>query len=104
MKKYETKSSRTKPGSNWPAGLTKGLLPGLALLCLLMLPGCSQPRVVTQVQTVKLIPPEVLLLETPEPRLAGNTNAALLDYALELRAALRAANTDKAALRAWVRH
>ena len=50
---------------------------------------------------MKLTPPAVLLLKVPEPRLAGNTNAALLDYSLEMRAALRNANADKAALRTW---
>ena len=69
-------------------------------LCLL---GCAACSTVTPgpVTTVRLTPPSALLLETPEPRLAEPTNAGLLDYALDLRAALRKANADKAALREW---
>ena len=33
--------------------------------------------------------------------LSEPTNAGLLDYALDLRAALRKANADKSALREW---
>lgn len=47
-------------------------------------------------------PPLVRLQESAEPRLKGRTNAHLADWALELRGALRQANSDKAALRAWL--
>lgn len=46
-------------------------------------------------------PPAVYLQEIPEPELKGRTNAALTDWALELREALRLANKDKAALKEW---
>ena len=70
------------------------------LLCLLLCTACSTvtPGPVT---TVRLTPPSALLRETPEPRLTEATNAGLLDYTLDLRAALRKANADKAALRQW---
>lgn len=46
-------------------------------------------------------PPAVLLQEVPEPRLRGRTNGDLLSWSLDLREALRLANSDKAALREW---
>ena len=49
-----------------------------------------------------MLPPVVYLQAVPEPELSGRTNAALVEWALELRAALRQANSDKEALRAWV--
>lgn len=55
----------------------------------------------TQAETIRLSPPPVLLLETPEPVWRGETNSDLLDYLLELRGALRACNTDKRALGEW---
>lgn len=47
------------------------------------------------------LPPAAYLQEIPEPELKGRSNAALADWALELRKALRLANKDKAALKAW---
>ncbi len=49
-----------------------------------------------------MLPPVVYLQEVPEPQLKGRTNKALLDWAVELRQALRLANGDKKALREWV--
>ena len=49
-----------------------------------------------------MLPPVVLLQEVPEPKMRGKTNADLLNWALELREALRLANSDKAALRKWI--
>lgn len=47
------------------------------------------------------MPPTHLLTATPEPVFAGSDNAALLDWALDNRDALRMCNADKeAALRA----
>lgn len=40
--------------------------------------------------------------DVPEPKLKGQTNAALAEWAVELREALRLSNGDKAALREWV--
>jgi hypothetical protein len=37
-----------------------------------------------------------------EPQLNGKTNAALAEWAINLRAALRQANSDKAELQTWV--
>ena len=47
-------------------------------------------------------PPAVYLQSVPEPKLAGETNADLARLVLELRAALRLANSDKAGLRKWL--
>jgi hypothetical protein len=46
-------------------------------------------------------PPAVYLQDVPEPVRAGKTNADLAQWALDLRAALRAANGDKAKIREW---
>jgi len=46
-------------------------------------------------------PPAALTGPCPPPELRGNTNADLLDWALELQAELEACNADKAALRQW---
>ncbi len=67
-------------------------------LCLIPLAGCGAG---TPPITVRLRPPAALLLNTPEPVMAGNSNGALLEYALDLRTALRTANADKTALRQW---
>lgn len=48
-----------------------------------------------------MMPPAVLMQSVPEPKLRGKTNADLLAWALDLRAALRLANEDKKALREW---
>lgn len=47
------------------------------------------------------LPPAVYLQEVPEPQFHGRTNGDLLNWSLELRQALRQANSDKAALRGW---
>lgn len=76
---------------------------GWICLCLMTCSGCSAVKIVRQVETLKLAPPAPLLRETATPVLRGNTNRDLLNFALELRAALREANADKAALREWAR-
>jgi hypothetical protein len=43
----------------------------------------------------------VYLQPIPEPVLTGQTNADLAAYAVELRYALKLANSDKRALQAW---
>lgn len=48
-----------------------------------------------------MLPPAVLLQEVPAPGLRGRTNADLAEWALELKAALKLANEDKAQLREW---
>ncbi|MGL4208288.1 MAG: Rz1-like lysis system protein LysC [Candidatus Adiutrix sp.] len=47
------------------------------------------------------MPPLIYLQEIPEPQIKTPTNGHMLNWAIELRAALRLANSDKAALRAW---
>ncbi len=49
------------------------------------------------------IPPAVYLQDVPEPQMRGRTNGDLANWALEVRQALRQSNSDKAALRAWVK-
>ena len=47
-------------------------------------------------------PPIVYLQTIPEPQFKGKTNADLLAYILDLRQALRLANSDKQALQKWM--
>lgn len=95
MKRPETNLKRTRPKLRALAAT------GWICLCLLMFSGCSGAKIVRQVDTVKLTPPALLMRETATPALHGNTNRDLLNFVLELRAALREANADKAALREW---
>ena len=75
---------------------------GLVFVFLLLFSGCAGAvREVVRVEV--LTPPTVLMMETPMPEIRGETNGDLMRWALELRAALRMANTDKAAARAWVK-
>jgi hypothetical protein len=48
-----------------------------------------------------MLPPTVYLQAVAEPQFTGRTNADLLGWALEMREALRLANSDKKALREW---
>ena len=48
------------------------------------------------------MPPAVYLQDVAEPTLQGNTVGDLSQWALDLRTALRLANSDKAKLREWV--
>lgn len=52
-------------------------------------------------QVVRVTPPEVWLLETPEPVLHGATNGALEDLARDALLQLRTCNRDKESLRKW---
>ena len=47
-------------------------------------------------------PPVLLLQQVPEPKMRGKTNGDLLNWAIELREALRLANSDKRALQGWL--
>lgn len=49
----------------------------------------------------RMTPPAALMQQTPAPTMGGRTNGVLLDYALDVRAALDQCNADKAALREW---
>lgn len=53
--------------------------------------------------TVPLLPPVMLMQETEVPLMTGDTNGALLDYALALKAALGEANAKAEGLRVWAR-
>ncbi|WP_236615091.1 hypothetical protein [Desulfovibrio sp. X2] len=67
-----------------------------------MCAACSGRQTVVTVPVVeRLTPPPELLRETARPRWTGRTNADLVEYALDLAAALDACNADKAALRSW---
>ena len=53
-------------------------------------------------QVLRVSPAPHLMEPTPEPSCAPDTNADLLDCALDYRDALRRANADKAAIKASV--
>lgn len=53
-------------------------------------------------QVLRVSPAPHLMEPTPEPVCAPDTNADLLDCALDYRDALRRANADKAAIKASV--
>lgn len=74
---------------------------GLTALCLsLFISGCGSKAPACPPPLV-IAPPAVLMQDVPEPKLKGQTNAALAAWAVELREALRLSNGDKAALREW---
>ena len=79
--------------------MMKLLLPGLTALCLMLPCGCSRPA--PRIEVVRQEPPGALLAQTPEPvpPAQSATNGELLDYAIELQAAVHSANDDKTALR-----
>jgi hypothetical protein len=49
-----------------------------------------------------MAPPAVYLQTVPEPELKGGTNADLLDWAINLRKAVRQSNSDKRGLQKWL--
>ena len=49
-------------------------------------------------QVIRILPPALLLEPVPEPEFIGEDNAALLDWALDNRDALRRCNADKEAV------
>ena len=69
---------------------------GLIVLSLPMLYGCSPKTLM-----VRESPPQHLLDDCREPTLSDSTTGALVDLALDQRAALAECNADKMALRAW---
>ena len=75
---------------------------GALLLCLPLCCGCSlKPEILTQVRMERVFPPPALMRESPEPPLRGKNNEALLEWALDMRLALRRTNANLKALRAW---
>ncbi len=71
---------------------------GPLLIALTVLSACSTKCPPTR----PVSPPLVFLQEVPEPAIKGRSNGHLLTWALELREALRLANSDKKALRDWL--
>lgn len=63
----------------------------------LFLSACATTNV-----TERVYPPAHLIQDCPEPTMIGDTNGALARYAIDLRAALRSCNGDKAGLREWM--
>lgn len=75
-------------------------------MCLaLLLTACaSRPTLpAAEPQIVRELPPTSLLADRAEPLPAGRRNQDLMQWAADLRCALRRSNADKAALRAWRR-
>ena len=73
------------------------ILTGLSLLCLLTLVACSSAPVVRDVPPARWYA-EDIVAETPDDPL---TNGKLVKWIVDLTEALRLANADRAALRAW---
>lgn len=68
------------------------------LICLsLLLTSCAKPCP----PPAPMTPPVVYLQEVPEPKFTGRTNADLVYWVIELKAALTKANSDKKAIRDW---
>lgn len=70
------------------------LLPLLPLLI-----SCATPPV--EHNTIRLTPPDALLLDIPEPVLSGRTWGDIAIYAAECKSALGQANLEKSLLREW---
>lgn len=81
----------------------KILMNGLSSVCLLLfLSACNTtPEVLTEVRVERIYPPAVLLESHPTPVILGQTNADLLNWALELHNALERCEIDKSSLRQW---
>lgn len=71
---------------------------GMATFCLTLCAACSSKAPIPVIIAPQ-VPPH-LLVPVAEPVFQGNTNGALLDWALDTRAALRVCNADKAAIAA----
>ena len=68
----------------------------------LLLAGCSRMETVTEYVTVPLLPPEIMTTEVQAPSAARlRTNGDLIEYILELREALSAANAKLRAIGKW---
>lgn len=77
-------------------------LVALGAIVLWFLGGCAPEPIVREVEVPHVVAPPAALCEaTVEPPREYTTNRELLDWALDLQAALRECNTDKAQLRAW---
>ncbi len=71
---------------------------GATSLCLMLCAACSKAVEAPVPRIVRVMPPAHLLTATPEPVFTGSDNAALLDWALDNRDALRMCNADKDAV------
>lgn len=70
---------------------------------LILCAACSATKPIEAVPVTQYVTPPALLMQaTPEPQCNATTNGELLDCYFSARDALRAANADKAAMRAFV--
>lgn len=83
--------------------MTKKAAVGPLLLCLTMCAGCCSKTAV-ETRYVATPIPAMLTAHTPEPAFTGTTNADLLNWALDVRDALRLCNADKDAITAIQDH
>ena len=79
--------------------MTRLLVIGLLALFLAAFVGCSSKEYVSAPELVHVAPPAVLVLPTVEPQCNATTNGELAGCFFDMRAALRRANADKAAMR-----
>lgn len=76
--------------------LKSGLILSALILCL----SACAPKIVDR--PVVVSPPVVYMQHVAVPEFKGRTNADILNWALSLQLALQQANSDKAAIRAWL--
>ncbi len=75
--------------------------PGAVMLCLVMCSACCRTEYVRQVETVKVIPPAMLMQTVEAPVLQGGTNRDVVTWAIRLQEALATANANLNGIRAW---
>jgi len=82
--------------------MTRKCVIGLLCACL-MLSACASkpPQTFTRIERDKVLPPTVLMQDTPPPIERFDSNWSLVETILEYRKALLRANGDKKALREW---
>lgn len=80
--------------------MTRPLKPILLALSLILLTACSQSPV-TKTESIPVYAPDSMMQNITEPAYTGTTNRDHLNYTIALRAALRQANAQLEALRAW---
>ncbi len=79
--------------------MTRLLAIGLLALSLTAFVGCSSKEYVSAPEVVHIAPPAVLMMPTPEPQCNATVNGELAGCIFDMRAALRRAKADKAAMR-----
>lgn len=73
----------------------------LMLLCVLTCTGCCRESVVKEVETLRMYPPEELMVTTEPPVLSGPTMRDVISTWLTCDTLLRSCNVDKEAIREW---